>query len=351
MHNLQLTEDQSMVVETVQKYVEDAVMPTVLDQDEHRKFAQAEFEGLGELGLFGLPVPEDCGGVGMGLLSLAAVCEEVGAASGSLARLLSSQVQSALALGAAGGSALADVMTGEAVASYLGPEHGLTLAGGEIRGECELVTGAGAASVLVVAVVADGEPALCSVEAAQAGCRESRSLGFASAAPAHVSFSGVAAEPVAVGADATAAIASADLAGWIAGGGACIGMGRASVALAAKHASERIAFGKPLLKQQAVLHKLTEANRAVDAARHLVYHAARIADLGEDAVCSAMAARVTAAEAAVAAADEGIQIHGGFGYTVEYHVERHYRDAKTLEVLDGGNRGLRARLATAQFAD
>ena len=67
-------------------------------------------------------------GAGVVGLSLAAVCEEVGVASGSLARLLSGQVQSALALGAAGGSALADVMTGEAVAAYLGPEHGLTLA-------------------------------------------------------------------------------------------------------------------------------------------------------------------------------------------------------------------------------
>ena len=52
----------------------------------------------------------------------------------------------------------------------------------------------------------------------------------------------------------------------------------------------------------------------------------------------------------VFAADEAIQIHGGFGYTVEYHVERHYRDAKVFEVLDGGSDKLRDRLATMQFA-
>ena len=52
----------------------------------------------------------------------------------------------------------------------------------------------------------------------------------------------------------------------------------------------------------------------------------------------------------VLASDEAIQIHGGFGYTVEYHVERHYRDAKTLEVLDGGNGQLRDRLASMQFS-
>ena len=63
-----------------------------------------------------------------------------------------------------------------------------------------------------------------------------------------------------------------------------------------------------------------------------------------------MQARITAVDAMVAAADESIQIHGGFGYTVEYHVERHYRDGKTLEVLDGGSDRLRDQLARRQFA-
>ena len=66
---------------------------------------------------------------------------------------------------------------------------------------------------------------------------------------------------------------------------------------------------------------------------------------GGDAAAVAMSARIAATDAAVHAADESIQIHGGFGYTVEYHVERHYRDAKTIEVLDGGNETLKDRLA------
>ena len=63
-----------------------------------------------------------------------------------------------------------------------------------------------------------------------------------------------------------------------------------------------------------------------------------------------MQARIAAVDAMVLAADEAIQIHGGFGYTVEYHVERHYRDAKTLEVLDGGSDILRDRLAAASYS-
>ena len=112
-----------------------------------------------------------------------------------------------------------------------------------------------------------------------------------------------------------------------------------------RHATERIAFGKPLIQQQAVAHKLAESRRHAEAARQLVYHAARLADAGDDAREIAVMAKLAACEAAVYAADEGIQILGGYGFTVEYHVERHYRDAKTLEVLELGRSELLDTLA------
>jgi alkylation response protein AidB-like acyl-CoA dehydrogenase len=74
-----------------------------------------------------------------------------------------------------------------------------------------------------------------------------------------------------------------------------------------------------------------------------------LADAGEHATAAALAARVAAADAAGLATDEGIQIHGGFGYTVEYHVERHYRDSRTIDVLDGGSDSMRDRLAKLHF--
>ena len=84
----------------------------------------------------------------------------------------------------------------------------------------------------------------------------------------------------------------------------------------------------------------------IGAAQHLVYHAARLVEAGEDdsqtqnALKSAIQARLAAVQAAILCADEGIQIHGGFGFTVEYHVERHYRDAMTMQFLDGGEEAL-----------
>jgi alkylation response protein AidB-like acyl-CoA dehydrogenase len=90
-----------------------------------------------------------------------------------------------------------------------------------------------------------------------------------------------------------------------------------------------------------VQHKLVHCLQRAEAARHLVFHAARLADANQDASRAARLARIEAIEAAVLSADEGIQMHGGFGYTVEYHVERHYRDAKTLEIMDRGLEHLR----------
>mgnify|MGYP001191833005 CR=1 FL=1 len=348
MHNLQLTEDQDLIVDTIAKYVAEAVAPAVLDRDEHRQYAGEWFAGLAELGMFGLCVAEANGGVGMGFLPLVAALEMVGEQSASLARLWIGQAQAAAALEAIGAAELEAVVGGATTATYVGPEHGIVVVDGKLVGKADLVPAGGVAGLFVVAVTSGGQPAIAVVDGNGVTRRDLRSLGLASAAPAHVTFDGLAAAPVF--AEAATALGKAALLGWIGSAATAVGGGRAAIAAAKRHASERIAFGKPLLAQQAVSDKLVEAQRQVAAARQLTWHAARLADLGEDAVDTAMTAKLAAVDAMVFAADEAIQIHGGFGYTVEYHVERHYRDGKTLEVLDGGHASLRAALAARQFA-
>jgi alkylation response protein AidB-like acyl-CoA dehydrogenase len=348
MHNLQLTEDQDLIVDTVKKFVAEAVAPGVLELDEHRTYAGEWLAGLAELGLFGLCVAEDNGGVGMGFLPLVAALEAIGEQSASLARLWIGQAQAAAALEAVGDERLGDVVGGAATATYIGPECGVTFADGKLHGKVELVVAGAQAQLFVLAVQTAGGPAVAVVDAGAVQRTELRQLGLASAACARVSFDGVGAAAVTEG--AAAGIAKAALIAQIGSAATAVGGGRAAIAAARRHASERIAFGKPLLAQQAVSDKLVESTRQVEAARHLAWHAARVADLGEDASDAAMLAKLTAVDAMTYAADEAIQIHGGFGYTVEYHVERHYRDAKTLEVLDGGHGALRAALAAKQFA-
>ncbi len=348
MHNLQLTEDQEMVVDTVRKLVADAVAPKVQELDEHRSFVREWFDGLAELGVYGLSLTEESGGADMGLVPYVAALEEIGAQSGSLARLWIGQMQAALALEAAGGD-VDDVAAGGKLAVYLGSEHAFCLSDGKLTGAAELVPGGVEADVFIVAAaVADGNaPALVQVDARSCQREALHSLGLNSAGCARVRCDAVAATALDA---AGAAIARAELAGFLGVAASAVGGAHGAIAAAKKHAGERIAFGKPLLVQGAVQRKLVEAGRAASAARQLAWHAARLADLGLDAVDAAIEARLAAVDAMVFASDEAIQIHGGFGYTVEYHVERHYRDAKTLEVLDGGSGALRDRLAAMQFA-
>ena len=275
MHNLQLSEDQDLIVDTVRKYVADAVAPKALEHDEHRVLARAEFDGLAELGLFGLSVAEANGGAGMGLLPFVAALELVGTHSSSLARLLTGQVQAALALEVAGDAALEGLVAGAQLASFVGPEHGLQVAAGTVRGTAELVTAGMPADVVVVAATDGGAPVLAVVDGAAVQRSELRSLGLASSGPARVAFTNAAARIVATGDTAARAIERARLVAWIGTAATCCGGGAESVQAGKRHASQRIAFGKPLLVQEAVLRKLVEAQRQVDAARHLTWHAAR----------------------------------------------------------------------------
>ena len=350
MHNLQLTEDQEMVVDTVRKLVADAVTPKVQELDEHRGFAREWFDALSELGVYGLSLSEEKGGAGMGLLPFVAALESVGEQSGSLARLWIGQMQAALALENTGSDLLDEVAAGAKLATFAGREHGFIVAAGKLTGNALMVPAAMEADVMIVAATDGDAPVLLAVDAAACQRTELHGLGLNSAACGAIACEGVAATVLASGDDANAAIDRAELAAWLGVAAAAVGGAVGSIEASKKHAGERIAFGKPLLVQQAVQRKLVECARAVAAARQLTWHAARVTDLGECAKDAAMQARIAAVDAMVLAADEAIQIHGGFGYTVEYHVERHYRDGKTLEVLDGGNDSLRDRLASATFA-
>lgn len=350
MHNLQLTEDQDIVVDTVRKFVGDTVAPVAQEADEHRRQLRAEFDGLAELGMFGLLTAEANGGAGMGLLPFAAALEAVGAHSSSLARLWIEQAQCAAAVESAGGEQLESIVAGASPSSFVGPEHGLTVAGGRVSGEAALVAGGASAQHFVVAA-RDGDSVVLALVAAAAVKRtDLRCLGLASAGCTRVDFTGAEVVVLATGEAAEQAIGNARMVAWIGTAASAVGGAQAAIEAAKKHAGERIAFGKPLLVQEAVKRKLVECRRQVDGARQLTWHAARLADLGQDAGDTALQARIAAIDAMVVAADEAIQIHGGFGYTVEYHVERHYRDGKTLEVMDGGSEKLRDELARRQFA-
>jgi alkylation response protein AidB-like acyl-CoA dehydrogenase len=114
-----------------------------------------------------------------------------------------------------------------------------------------------------------------------------------------------------------------------------LGIAAGAYELALAYSKEREAFGKPISKHQAIAFKLADMATEVEAARLLVYRAARLKDQGKDYLAAASMAKVFASEAAMRIATEAVQVHGGYGFVKEYHVERLMRDAKITQIYEG----------------
>jgi alkylation response protein AidB-like acyl-CoA dehydrogenase len=114
-----------------------------------------------------------------------------------------------------------------------------------------------------------------------------------------------------------------------------LGLGRGALELAVRYAKDRQAFGKPIGEFQAIQWKLADAQTSLDAAELLVYRAAQLADLGRPYSAEASMAKLFASEAATQVCNDSLQIHGGYGYTREFDVERHLRDVKLCEIGEG----------------
>ncbi|MEM7200929.1 MAG: acyl-CoA dehydrogenase family protein [Planctomycetota bacterium] len=360
--NLELSEEQDMILDQVRKLVQDQIEPSALEQDEERRFAKSNLEQLAELGMLGLPIAEASGGVDMGMLSFAVAIEELARSCGSTARLLLSQAglcAKALEGLPAASTTCEALVGGEQLGAYVGPWSGVVATpDGDswgLDGTAAIVTAAAEADVILIAATAaaDAEPLLFVAPASNVTRAAASALGFRAAGGGSIQLTQakVGGEAlVARGAEAAAAIERAWLAAMIGGGAIGVGLAANAVERSVTYTKDRLAFGKPLSAQQAVRHKLVEATRRAAAARHLVYHAARTADAGGETTEAAALCRLEGVAAAVLASDEAIQVHGGYGYTTEYHVERHYRDAKTLEVMDGGAEAL-LDLVGAQLVD
>lgn len=118
-------------------------------------------------------------------------------------------------------------------------------------------------------------------------------------------------------------------------GALALGLGEGALDAAVAYAKDRKQFGRPIADFQAVQWMLGDSKTELDAARLLVYRAAVMADSGERYSTEASMAKLFASEAATRACNKSVQIHGGYGYTREFPVERHLRDAKLCEIGEG----------------
>jgi alkylation response protein AidB-like acyl-CoA dehydrogenase len=118
-------------------------------------------------------------------------------------------------------------------------------------------------------------------------------------------------------------------------GSMALGLAEGALARALQYAKERKTFGREIANHQAVAFKLADMATGIEAARHLIYHAARRKDAGLPFAREAAMAKLFASEMAMRVTSDAIQIHGGYGFTREYHVERMYRDAKLCTIGEG----------------
>ena len=361
-----LTEEERAVRDMAREFAERELGPTVAQRDEEERYDRTLFDRMGELGLTGIPYPEDYGGAGMGTFPWVLACEEIAAADMGMAVSLSVHVLAQLCILSAGTDAQKDRFLPPMTAGrHLGafaltePQAGSDASAIGLRAERTddgyaltgtkvwITNGADAELVVVFATVdrsrgRDGITAFV-VERDTPGFRvgsHERKMGIRDSASVELVFE-EARVPVAnrlgdEGGGLKVAL-SALGAGRISIAAACVGLARAALEHAARYATQRTQFGRPIADQEMVQAMLADAATSVEAARLLTWRAARLRDAGRPINAASSMAKMYASDTAMRVATDAVQIYGGAGYSRENPVERFMRDAKGAQIYEGTN--------------
>jgi short-chain 2-methylacyl-CoA dehydrogenase len=358
-----LLEEQAAIRNLVREFAEGEVAPVAEDLDRTKSFPYEIVRKLGELGLMGIPYPEEYGGGGADNLSYAIAIEELGRVDSSVAITVAAHTSlGTWPLYAFGSDELkAEWMprlcSGERLGAFglTEPEAGsdagnvrtrATLEDGEwlINGAKQFITNSGtdiSGFVTITARTGDDEISNLLVPNGTPGYEIGeayRKMGWNASDTRPLSFEDCRVpEHNLVGARGMGFKQFLQTLDGGRIGVAALGVGLAQGALdeALRYAKERIAFGKPIAKYQAIQAKLADISTEIEAARLLTYKAAVLKDDGRNFSLTAAQAKLKTGRLAVRAAEEAVQIHGGYGYIEEYPVCRFYRDAKILTIGEG----------------
>lgn len=365
--NFELTEEQRMWQQAVHELAAEVLKPEAAEMDASATFNRAAVEAMGPVGLLGLSVPEAYGGAGVDAISGAVAMEELGWACGGTA--LSVAAHNALAsepIALFGNEeqrarwlpTLASGQQGLAALALTEPDAGSDLVGGiQTRAEregdewvidgtkawitnasiaplivtlCRTGSGASSDSLSLIVVPAEADGVTVHPGEKKMGTR---------ASPTHaVSYEGVRlpadhllGEP-GQGLYQTLRVLDG---GRIGIGAISVGLARAAFEEARQYAKNRHAFGRPLSAHQALRFMLADAAVQIETARTMVHRAAWLKDQGKPFTLAAASAKLLATEMAENVCRDAIQIHGGYGYSAELPVERHYRDARLMTIGEG----------------
>ncbi len=361
--NLDLTDEQRAIQSLARDFADGEVAPVAEELDRDKRFPYELVERLGGLGLMGVPYPQEYGGGGADTLSYALVVEELGRADQSVGITLAAhtslgtwpiyafgsdaqreewlpQLCSGSRLGAFGltepeaGSDAANARTtarlDDGEWTIDGAKQFITNAGTEVSG-CVTITARTGEDEISNLIVPSGTPGYETGEPYRKmgwHASDTRPLAFDSARVPEENLLG------ARGAGFRQFLQTLD-GGRISVSALALGCAQRCLDEALAYARERRAFGQPVSKFQAIQVKLADLATELEAARLLTYKAALEKDSGRTFSLTAAQAKLKTGRLAVRAAEEAVQIHGGYGYIEEYPVCRFYRDAKILTIGEG----------------
>lgn len=361
----ELTEEQLAVQEAAREFTQKELLPGVIERDRDMKYPAEQVKMIGELGFLGMMVDPKYGGGGMDTMSYVLAMEELSKVDSS-ASVIVSVNNSLVCWGVeAFGTEeqkqkyLTKLATGEYIGAFCLSEPG---AGSDatsqkttaidmgdhylLNGTKNWITNGGTSQIHLVMAQSDVEKGHRGVNAfivetswdgVEIGAKEDK-MGIRASDTHTIMYTDVKVpKENRIGEDGFGfKFAMKTLAGGRIGIAAqALGIAAGSLELAVKYAQERETFGVPIYKHQAVGFKLADMETEIEAARLLVYRAAQLKDKGLDYTVAGSMAKYYAAEVAMKAATEAVQVHGGYGYVKEYHVERLMRDAKITQIYEG----------------
>ncbi|HEY5189238.1 MAG TPA: acyl-CoA dehydrogenase family protein [Solirubrobacteraceae bacterium] len=375
-----LTDEQRAICEMVRQFADEQILPNAERYDHEDSFPDPIVDQMKELGLFGVTIPEEYGGMGLDLTTYAMIVEELSRGWISISGIVNTHFIGSYLLMKFGSDEqrqkyLPKMATGEirAAFSLSEPELGSDVQAiktsakkvdddhYEINGQKMWVTN-GLRSTLVFTLVKTDPTAdprhrgmTCFICEKEPGVSENtgdykgldvppqiKKMGYKGVESTELVFNGyrTPADSILGGEEAGlnkgfAQMMDALELGRVNVAARGVGIAQRALELALKYSQERRTFGKPIAEHQAIQFKLADMATQVDAARLLTQRAARLKDAGERSDIEAGMAKLFASEAGRFCVEECLRIHGGYGYSKEYEIERLYRDAPLLLIGEG----------------
>ena len=365
MMNFQLTEEQLAVQEAARDFAQSELLPEVIERDTEARFPKEQIQKMGALGFMGMMVDPAYGGGGMDTISYVIAMEELSKidASASVSMSVNNSLVcwgiekygteeqketylNKLATGAQlGAFCLSEPEAGSDATSQqttaiLDGDHYL------LNGTKNWITNGSSASIYLVIAQTDASKGHKGIsafivekgwEGFVVGKKEDK-LGIRGSDTHSLMFTDVKV-PIQnrIGAEGfgfTFAMETLN-GGRIGIAAQALGIASGAYELALAYSKERKTFGKPISQHQAIQFKLADMATQIEAARLLVYKAAWLKDEGKDYAQASAMAKLYASEVAMSVTIEAVQVHGGYGYVKEYHVERLMRDAKITQIYEG----------------